>query len=175
MKKRKKSHFAIWIILALLFIIGLFFDRNIADFFGLHQNSYVYSFMNFISLYAFLIPLFIVVCILLSLKSKKNWIRFPIPLLLTLGFVYLLKLVISRERPFSSELNSFPSNHSASVFAVLHIFKGKSNIIWLIFSILVAFSRIYLGRHFLTDVIAGIVLGLVIGIFTDKFIKKKLR
>jgi len=175
MKKRNKSDNIFWIILALLFIIGLFFDRNIADFFNTHQNLYIYSFMNFISLYAFLIPLFVIMYIIIIFKNKKNIIKYPVSVIITLAIVYLLKLVISRQRPFTDELTSFPSNHSASVFSVVPLFKKGYRIVWIIFSILVAFSRIYLGRHFLTDVIAGAVIGLVIGILTDKFIEKKLR
>jgi membrane-associated phospholipid phosphatase len=172
MKKENKSVF--FIILALLFIIGIFFDKNITNFFYTHQNIYISSILNFICSYFLIVPLLIIIFILFSFKSKKNIIKLPLSVFLTIIFVYLLKFIIDKERPFSNELNSFPSFHSALVFSIFPFFKNKYKISWLIFSILVCFSRIYLGKHFLTDVIAGIFIGYVIGFFTDKFVEKRL-
>jgi undecaprenyl-diphosphatase len=175
MKKEINSRKIFWVILALLFVIGIFFEKNIADFLKTYRNPYIYSFMNFLSLYEFLIPLLVLVYILSTFYKKNNIVKYPLSILITITFVYLLKTIISKQRPLSDELNSFPSNHSAVVFSVLPFINKKYRIIWLTFSSLVAFSRLYLGRHFLTDVIAGIVLGLVIGFYTDKIIEKKLK
>ena len=67
------------------------------------------------------------------------------------------------ERPTSS---SFPSTHSAFAFgAATAIFLNyrKAGVAALIVAALVAFSRLYLFLHFPTDVLCGIVLGIVIG------------
>jgi membrane-associated phospholipid phosphatase len=59
---------------------------------------------------------------------------------------------------------SFPSGHSTSVFALatlLAIFDGnkKWNILYLLAAAAVGYSRIYLGQHFLGDVLVGSVIG----------------
>lgn len=175
-KERNKNKYRIFYVFAILFIIGIFFDKNIADFFNSHQNKYIYSFMNFISLYAFLIPLFIIIYILISLKDKKNLIKFPIGFLLSVGIVYFLKFIVNRARPFdASDLNSFPSNHAAAVFSVLPLLKSnKFRIIWIIFSILVMISRLYLGRHYLTDVIAGAIIGYFASLGITNYIERRI-
>jgi len=64
---------------------------------------------------------------------------------------------------------SFPSGHSASAFAlatILSLFdKNKNRIyVYLVAALLVAYSRIYLGQHFLEDVFWGSIDGLISGV-----------
>jgi membrane-associated phospholipid phosphatase len=59
---------------------------------------------------------------------------------------------------------SFPSGHAASIFALatmLAYFAGNKWISWLYLlgAISVGYSRIYLSQHFLTDVLAGSLVG----------------
>lgn len=59
---------------------------------------------------------------------------------------------------------SFPSGHTASSFTVLGIFLfgiKKYRVSCFILAFLIAFSRLYLGVHYFTDVLGGAVLGLV--------------
>lgn len=64
--------------------------------------------------------------------------------------------------------DSFPSGHTTSVFALatimaLHVNRKRWGLFFLVIAVLVGYSRIYLGQHFLQDVIAGAVLGTAIG------------
>lgn len=78
---------------------------------------------------------------------------------------------------------SFPSGHTSSAFAcATAIFSNnkKWGVPALIFAALMGFTRIYLGVHYCTDVLAGAVAGVIYGIvcvavvnFIVKFIKKK--
>lgn len=62
---------------------------------------------------------------------------------------------------------SFPSGHTASSFSVFAVaFFRCDQPVWiaiLVLAVLISFSRIYLRVHYLTDVLCGIVLGIVCG------------
>ncbi|WP_163378425.1 phosphatase PAP2 family protein [Cyclobacterium sp. SYSU L10401] len=79
--------------------------------------------------------------------------------------------------------NTFPSGHTASIFMLtcaLSFLSPKQKwlqIVFLLLAILTGFSRIYLMQHFLTDVLAGAVLGVIAAYsgrwITLKFFSKK--
>ena len=95
-----------------------------------------------------------------------------------------MKTLINRLRPYQVDPTiidkltgagaSFPSGHTLSaviivsfiLFYILKDIKKKSIRITsfslsVTFILFVAFSRLYLGQHYLTDIIAGIFLGLI--------------
>lgn len=88
----------------------------------------------------------------------------------------LLKNIVARPRPFA-EIEalipliakptdfSFPSGHTTASFAValvmLRMLPKKIGIPAVVLSALVAFSRLYLGVHYPTDVLTGFVVALV--------------
>jgi undecaprenyl-diphosphatase len=64
---------------------------------------------------------------------------------------------------------SFPSGHSITAFAVatsLGLFYPQVLAVLLTAAFLIATSRIILGMHFLSDVLAGIVLGVALGLIS---------
>lgn len=58
--------------------------------------------------------------------------------------------------------------HAMVVFSLLPLLTKhlpKQNYFWLMFAFLVAFSRVYFGFHFLSDVVFGAVAGYFIGVW----------
>ena len=90
-------------------------------------------------------------------------------LVLTLAPVNLavegLKRAIGRTRPDGDSRrrnSSFPSSHVANAVAVAWILSRRwprARLVWLFLAAVVAFSRMYLDRHYLSDVVAATVLG----------------
>lgn len=75
--------------------------------------------------------------------------------------------------------SSFPSSHVASTVLILTLWvwrSSKMRVIAFVFALLVALSRVHNGMHYPTDVLAGVVLGLVYGylwIHASKHIVRK--
>jgi membrane-associated phospholipid phosphatase len=65
--------------------------------------------------------------------------------------------------------SSFPSGHTTSIFALvtmLAIFEKnkKWNALYILPAVAVGYSRIYLGQHFLGDVLVGSLLGVLLAV-----------
>lgn len=88
----------------------------------------------------------------------------------------MLKPLVGRMRPFTVNTGmellinapkdfSFPSGHTAASFAAAFALLFVKNKLWIpsmILASLIAFSRLYLYVHYPTDVLAGILLGLIV-------------
>jgi membrane-associated phospholipid phosphatase len=75
---------------------------------------------------------------------------------------------------------SFPSGHSTSVFALatlLALFDSnkKGNIAYGLVAVAVGYSRIYLGQHFLGDVLMGSSIGVLTAVLVHWLFSTKLR
>ena len=99
------------------------------------------------------------------------------------AFGYILKKLIARPRPIEALIEiptsySFPSGHtffsfgfySLIIFFILKSrlkkpFKVMLTVIFSFLMLLVPFSRVYLGVHYFTDVMGGLVLGILFLLF----------
>lgn len=101
---------------------------------------------------------------------------------------FIIKPIFLRERPYLSNPEilllipepsgtSFPSSHTSTSFACAVQFFGinrKAGIAAVSFAGIIAFTRLYLYVHFPTDILGGIVLGLILG-FAVRALSKKVK
>lgn len=102
-------------------------------------------------------------------------------------FTEIIRLIWSRPRPFvAHRVNllishdttaSFPSGHMAFFFAlsiVVFLYNKKAGLWFLVASFLLGLARIFVGVHYPSDILAGIVLGLLVGYLTYHIYKRFL-
>jgi len=112
------------------------------------------------------------------LEKKEKYIVFlSISVIIAILISYAFKYLILRPRPNLLPLlikssPSFPSTHALvafSAFFFIQKIKNKTGkIILMIIMILVSLTGFYNGVHYLSDVFAGMILGLIISYFTLK-------
>ena len=121
---------------------------------------------------------------------KSIGLYFLISQIVTGVVTQVIKHVVGRPRPnyseldgsivfsffnLSSEFHSFPSGHSSAIFAaaiVAGLFFSKIKYFFIFVASIVAFSRVVVGAHFLTDVLGGIVVAYIGTKITVMFFKK---
>ena len=185
------------ITLFLIFILGICLKKYLIwiDDFGyeiisLFMSNYMTMIMKFFTFFAD--PIW---CILFSCLVILLWKKIRKVFLFNLGLVfifnYILKIIFARNRPIDINLitengYSFPSGHamvSLAVYGLLIYLLVKSNykykkigitlLITLIF--LIGISRIYLGVHYTSDVIAGYIISFSYLLFFIEFIYPKIK
>ena len=161
---------------------------------NLINNSFSCSFLDFVMpKITFLgnngfIWIIIAVIMIFFKKYRKTGIMIIIGLVagVLIGNV-ILKNLVARERPcwINDTVQmliavphdySFPSGHTLSSFLSATIIMNvdkKLGFIAFILASLIAFSRLYLYVHFPTDVLAGALVGVLIGWGICRFFKKK--
>jgi membrane-associated phospholipid phosphatase len=118
--------------------------------------------------------------LLLALFGGAAWrpwaYAFILAILITAGVVLLIKFSVRRQRPEGewgqmyrrTDPHSFPSGHAAraAMLAVLAVGLGPAWLaaILLIWAPLVGLARVATGLHYLSDVLAGWLLGVVMGL-----------
>ena len=122
-------------------------------------------------------------------KTRKAGLAVFLALILDLLLCNLLiKPLAARPRPFAfRDLRllippppdfSFPSGHTAASFAAVSalFFTKSSRWLWvsgLILGTLIALSRLYLYVHYPTDILGGVLVGVLCGVFGSFLAKKR--
>lgn len=133
---------------------------------------------------------FVFSLLLLARKRTRRWGIMSVLALFAalLSGEFIIKNIVARARPFTHIPGlsllipkpltySFPSGHTASSFAAATViaFMDKRLGRWaLVLAALIAFSRLYLSVHYITDILAGILLG-VTSAYLAKSVCKKIQ
>lgn len=131
-----------------------------------------------------------ILAIYLYLKKDKNIYSYVLGVVALYVIGDLLKMIFQEPRPCNvsslSWINnvgcessfSFPSDH-ATVLAGLPLFLVNYkvlNILYMLWMVLALFGRIYLGLHYLSDVVAGVILSLLVWylVYTFRSVTNKI-
>lgn len=185
------------IVLFVIFLLGVYFNEYliwIDDFsysiVSLFISDTMTTIMKFITFFADPIwcILFSVLVIIFWKKIRK---AFLINLILVFMLNYILKLIFSRTRPIDINIitetgYSFPSGHamiSLAIYGFLAYLLWKSDYkykkigvsLLVLLIVLIGISRIYLGVHYTSDVIAGFIVSLGYLLLFIDFIYPKIK
>ena len=171
--------------------ILLTIDKQITQFLNtiIPHNSFFNWIFSFIS-FSNGIIIWIILALILIIIEETHHKKFIFYLIICTGLAYLinefgLKNIFMRSRPlfpipytlspFSCPTDfSFPSTHAAFAFSAATVFaffhkKKKWFIFYYFIAALISYSRIYLGCHYLMDVVAGGLIGYLISKIILKF------
>ncbi len=131
----------------------------------------------------------------IKIEKQKNISNFFVSsffYILVVGVVtQVLKHIVGRPRPnhtnfedtfgfnfftFDSSFHSFPSGHSSTIFIICFILVAtfpKLKYFFYFLASVVALSRVVVGAHFFTDIVAGAILALISFKFINTILEKK--
>ncbi|MDD5022589.1 MAG: phosphatase PAP2 family protein [Candidatus ainarchaeum sp.] len=122
--------------------------------------------------------LLVFVLLLIFERNDKKRTKLMAAIFLALVFSSLIKIAIGTPRP-CEELNlrtdcsqgySFPSNHTIVAFTLaLGFLDNKKFVLFLIFAVFIAITRIYLGVHTFLDVTASMTLSPIVYEIVDYY------
>lgn len=192
MKRATVFYWLIGIVIAAIAIVVAFhFDDLVRDFMAQHQSHVIRKFMRNVSLFGDWPSHLSLGLLLLGIawrRHSKKWMRIFLSMLLAVAMAgiagTIIKRTVPRARPsvkselhwggprFSTKYHAFPSGHvgaSTAFFGVLIFARRRVGLACLPIPILIGVSRMYLGAHYLSDVVCAAVLGILCAVLVVHF------
>ncbi len=166
-------------------------DQQIAALFLAHRSEAgikAFSIITSFGSWQFLLPAILAIALVLFIARKREFI---IPFIATVAGAEIItffgKILSHRDRPLSAVFHatdfSFPSGHATIAvalygylaFILIRIcgdrYKWPISILACLVALLIGFSRLYLGVHYLSDVLAGFLIGLTALVVGIRYVK----
>lgn len=156
--------------------------------FSLSSNSYVADFSMFLSyIYIYVIIVVLIIWSLFFVKKKNKVFDFSILAFSGIGSwlaAHFLKGIFSMPRPYLVENItplfrdsgfSFPSEHAAvcaSIALAGYFIHKQLGYTLVFFALLIGLSRIVIGAHYPSDILAGYFVGILFTSLMFKLLKK---
>lgn len=185
MKQRTLLHWTLGIVVAAIAIaLAFYWDQAVVAFMTDHQTAGMRNLMRNVSRFGDWPGHFVIGLLGVGIawvRGNKKWMRIFLAMLIALSIAGLagraLKFTTGRARPSvkselmwngprwsDSKYHSFPSGHvdaSVGFFVVLLLTNWRIGLPCLAIPIVIGFSRMYLGAHYLSDVVCAAVLGIL--------------
>lgn len=185
--------FAAAVLLALAFRVDLAAQQWIAS----HPNQSVKIFMRNVSRFGDWPEHLGLGLFLLAIawwRGSKKWMRICMSMLIACALAgsiaRVTKIATGRARPsvkteivwngpqFSSRFNAFPSGHTAAstaFFGILFFVSLRLGLLCLPIPALIAFSRMYVAAHYLSDVVGGGIVGVLSAFLVAIFLLSQIQ
>jgi len=187
--------FSLAAVLALL--ASFYLDGEAVVWIAQHQTAGLRNFMRGVSRFGDWpghVALGLVLLVLAYWRRSKKWMRIFAAMILACALAgaaaRVIKISTGRARPsvqteaewngprFSPRYNAFPSGHTAAstaFFATLALACWRIGAPLLLIPLLIAFSRMYVAAHYLSDVVCAALIGLVVAFFIARWILSTIR
>jgi len=183
----------IFALVAGLAILAAFcLDAGVQAWISENQNAGLRSFMRGVSRFGDWpahIALGFVLLVLAYWRRSKKWMRIAAAMIVACALAgavaRVVKISTGRARPsvqteaawngpnFRARYNAFPSGHTAAstaFFATLVLACWRIGAPFLVIPLLIAFSRMYVAAHYLSDVVCGAMIGLLTACLVARWI-----
>lgn len=151
------------------------YDLQLFHFINNLPGKFLRRFFYTIHYLGYIVPVILAVYLLIITNQLALTLYSIIFVFLSWMFTVCLKQIIKRPRPKDVDPNvkhkvkanfkAFPSGHATIMFSICSVLfmLGMTNLLYSfgVFASLVSFSRIYLGAHYPSDILVGIIIGIV--------------